>query len=167
MARDPMTGGCACGAVRYRVEGRPLPLSNAVCNCNDCQRSSGSAFALVVPVRTAAFVLEGDEPATYQTVGTDSGESRARKFCAKCGSPILSVLAEAPEISWLKAGTLDDTSRLTPHMEVWTASAQPWTKRVPRRPRLRRGPPGFSLKATRPLIRVLDAVTSRRSAAPR
>jgi hypothetical protein len=161
MARDPISGGCLCGAVRYTVRGRPLPLSTVVCNCKDCQRGSGTAYSVVVPVRASSFHLEGEPLATFQTTGTDSGEHRARKFCPKCGSPVLSVLAEAPEIVWIKAGTLDDKSSLSPAMEVWCESAQDWTTRLPHRPHLRRGPPTIALRATRPVMRALDAVGPR------
>lgn len=154
-------GGCLCGAVRYTVAGAPLPLSTTVCNCEDCQRSSGSAFSVVVPVRSAALRLEGEPLSTFQTTGTDSRESRARRFCPRCGSPILSVLAEAPEITWLKAGTLDDPSSLSPAVEVWTDSAQPWTRRLARRPRLRRGPPTAALRAIRPLVHAWNALAAR------
>lgn len=160
MSREPITGGCLCGAVRYSVAGRPLPLSTTVCNCQDCQRSSGTVFSVVVPVRAASFQLEG-ELRTFQTTGTDSGEGRARKFCPKCGSPVLSVLAEAPEVIWIKAGTLDDPSSPRPTMEVWCESAQPWTRRLPRRPRLQRGPPTFALRAARPLLRAWNAAGKR------
>jgi hypothetical protein len=159
MAPQPITGRCLCGAVRYKVTGRPLPLSTVRCNCKDCQRSSGSAFAVVVPVRASMFHLEGEPLATFQTTGTDSREQRERKFCPQCGSPVLSILAEAPEIIWLKAGTLDDASWVSPAIEVWCESAQPWTDRLPRRPRLQRGPPDVALRATRPLKRALDSVT--------
>jgi hypothetical protein len=159
--RALITGHCLCGAVRYSVTGAPVPLSTTVCNCEDCQRSSGSAFSIVVPVRSATLHLEGEPLATFQTTGTDSHESRARRFCPRCGSQVLSVLAEAPEITWLKAGTLDDCSWLSPTMEVWTQSAQPWTRRLARRPRLRRGPPTAALRATRPLLRAWNAMRTR------
>jgi hypothetical protein len=159
--RQPITGHCLCGAVHYSVTGGPLPLSTTVCNCDDCQRSSGSACSVVVPVRSAALHIEGEPLATFETTGTDSHESRARRFCPQCGSQVLSVLAEAPEITWLKAGTLDDHSWLSPTTEVWTQSAQPWTRRLPRRPHLRRGPPTVALRATRPLLRVWSAIATR------
>ncbi|WP_354697671.1 GFA family protein [Paraconexibacter sp. AEG42_29] len=154
--RTPFTGACLCGAVRYSVSAPPLPLSTTVCNCKDCQRSSGSAFSVVVPVRTAALTVEGDALATFNTTGTDSDEVRDRKFCSTCGSQVLSVLAEAPEITWLKAGTLDDTSWVTPTMQVWGESAQPWTKKLIRRPRIKRGPPTAALRLSRPLLKALD-----------
>ncbi len=159
-SRQQITGRCMCGSVRYTVAGAPLPLSTTVCNCEHCQRSSGSAFSVVVPVRTATLRVEG-ELATFETTGTDSDERRARRFCPRCGSQILSVLAEIPEITWLKAGTLDDSSRLSPAVEVWTGSAQPWTRRLPRRPHLRRGPPTVALRAMRPMLRAWNAVGSR------
>ena len=43
MARD-LTGGCACGAVRYRLVSPPMFVH--CCHCLDCQRQTGSAFVL-------------------------------------------------------------------------------------------------------------------------
>ena len=159
--RAAISGRCLCGAVRYTVTGGTLPLSTTVCNCEDCQRSSGSAFSIVVPVLSANVHLEGEPLETFETTGTDSHERRARRFCPRCGSPVLSVLAEAPEITWLKGGTLDDRSWLSPTIEVWSQSAQPWTRRLRRRPRLRRGPPTIALRASRPLLRAWTAIRTR------
>ena len=38
-------GGCACGAVRYRVHGQPV--LGTVCHCRFCQRRLASAFAVM------------------------------------------------------------------------------------------------------------------------
>jgi hypothetical protein len=43
---DIHEGGCACGAVRYRVKGSPERAS--VCHCTFCQRRTGSAFGISV-----------------------------------------------------------------------------------------------------------------------
>jgi hypothetical protein len=151
-----VSGHCLCGAVSYTA-GAPLPLSTAVCNCKDCQRSSGSAFATVVPVRTSTFKLTG-ELGSYRNTGTDSGENRDRKFCPNCGSQILSVLHENPEITWLKAGTLDDKSKVSPMMEVWTSSAQGWTSRLPKRVHIKRGPPKLMVTSLKPALKALSKV---------
>lgn len=154
MSQPKLTGACLCGAVRYSVSSGPLPLSTSICNCKDCQRSSGSAFAVVVPVRTSAVTFEGEPLSTYTNTGS-GGETRDRKFCGACGSQILSVIAEVPEITWLKAGTLDDTSSVQPAAEVWGTSAQAWTRRTRPRARLPKGPPAVALKGLSPVLRKL------------
>jgi hypothetical protein len=40
------TGGCLCGAVRYRYEGEPTAVG--LCQCERCQGQSGSAFLIGV-----------------------------------------------------------------------------------------------------------------------
>ena len=37
---DPYTGGCACGAVRYKVSAEPAVMVD--CQCRQCQRDSGT-----------------------------------------------------------------------------------------------------------------------------
>jgi hypothetical protein len=43
------TGHCLCGAVRYRYEGEPVTIG--LCQCDRCQRQSGSAFLIGVIFR--------------------------------------------------------------------------------------------------------------------
>src|SRR4051794_41879138 len=38
---EPLTGGCACGAVRYEIS-EPL-VSASYCHCTRCQRRTGAA----------------------------------------------------------------------------------------------------------------------------
>ena len=121
---ERLSGGCLCGAVRYDCDGEPM--MTALCHCDDCQRSTGSTFSILVAVNREELQLEGDTLATLITIGDEAGERRERKFCSACGSPIVSIIAEAPEIAFIKAGTLDDRSWLEPEMEVWSDSAQPW-----------------------------------------
>ena len=40
------TGGCLCGAVRYELSGDPI--RTMVCNCKNCQRTSGSALLTII-----------------------------------------------------------------------------------------------------------------------
>ena len=39
-----MEGGCACGAVRYRLKEAPMFVH--CCHCSCCQTETGSAFVL-------------------------------------------------------------------------------------------------------------------------
>jgi hypothetical protein len=119
----PMTGGCPCGAVRYAVASFPLLLYS--CNCTDCQRASGSAFALNMPVLSRDFrILHGD-PRGWRHLSPKGVEVTSR-FCGDCGGRLYGERSGRAEIVNLRAGTLDDTSWLVPAAHMFTRSAQPW-----------------------------------------
>ena len=63
---------------------------------------------------------------TFHDTG-DSGQPVDRNFCPECGSPIISDVAVMPDLRFIKAGTLDDTSWLDPKMHVYCDSAEHWT----------------------------------------
>ncbi len=48
-------GGCACGQVRYRLLSRPM--FTHCCHCLDCQKQTGSAFAINALIETARIEL--------------------------------------------------------------------------------------------------------------
>lgn len=129
-------GGCLCGQVRYDSDFEPE--MTGVCHCPDCQRQTGTAFSIVVAMPLEALKVEG-EMAVYTTTG-ETGAEVHRYFCGRCGSPIHSQPDVTPGMIFLKAGTLDDTSWLTPGFEMFCDTAQPWVKleggwdRVPRNP---------------------------------
>jgi len=53
----PLTGGCTCEAVRFEITA--LPLLVYACHCTECQRWSGSAFSLSMPVKADSFSVTG------------------------------------------------------------------------------------------------------------
>src|SRR3954452_80181 len=128
-----LDGRCLCGAVTYSCEAEPIVT--AVCHCSECQRQTGTAFSIVVGVPADALVVDG-ELSSITTAAEASGGETERRFCGKCGSPIVSVSPGTPGVVYLKAGTLDDTSWLEPQAEVWGRSAQPWVGEVGGRPRI-------------------------------
>jgi len=136
--RGPQEGGCQCGAVRYRVTGEPLAL--AACHCTLCQRQSGSAFGLSLAVRRDDFALLSGELATF-TVTCDSGRRKECLFCPACGTRIVHRV-EGREVVSVKAGTLDDTSGLSPTLHIWVRSRQPWVLLPEDAPRYETEPPG-------------------------
>ncbi len=118
----PRTGGCLCGQVRYELAGDPL--ATLICHCVNCQKQAGAAFSVNVIVAEPNLTVQG-ELRTFDDAG-DSGNAVHRKFCPNCGSPIISVLAASPGIVALKAGTLDDTTGLSPQVQAWCDSKQDW-----------------------------------------
>jgi hypothetical protein len=104
------------------VDGEP-PLTG-VCHCKDCQRETGSAFAVAIVVPESALSIEGETKTFSYTA--DSGRTARRSFCAECGSSLFARSAGFPGMTIIKAGSLDDTSGIRPTIEIYCDSAQPW-----------------------------------------
>jgi hypothetical protein len=121
----PLTGGCPCGAIRYRIDAFPLLLYT--CNCTDCQRRTGSAFALNMPVLAKGFHILQGEPKGWHYV-SPRGTQVISRFCGDCGGRLYGEREGRAEIVNVRAGTLDDTSWLTPAAHFFTRSAQPWVQ---------------------------------------
>lgn len=106
-----VTGGCQCGAVRYRV-GR-LGRSS-VCHCRMCQKATGNVFGIFVTAHGLAWTRGA--PARFRS--SDLGE---RLFCAACGTPL--AVDETNGNLELAIGALDDPAQARPtvqlHLEGW------------------------------------------------
>jgi hypothetical protein len=135
---DRITGRCMCGSVSYEADADPV--IQAVCHCSDCQRQTGSPFSVIVGVPRDALAVQGSTLASFTTIGTDHGGETERCFCSACGSPLFSYAAVAPQLAFIKAGSLDDGSWVEPGVEAWTSSAQPWSPHFEHAARLERGP---------------------------
>ena len=110
------TGGCQCGAVRFRVEG---PLGQAsICHCRMCQKAFGNVFAPLVSVREAALVWTKIEPKRFQ-----SSNLVRRGFCPDCGTPLT---YEAPDGVALSIAAFDDPRDIAPEIQFGTEGKLPW-----------------------------------------
>lgn len=118
-------GGCNCGAVRYKLAGKPVVT--AQCHCRNCQRQSGSAFSVNLVVRQSEVETSG-ELTTYADTDTLSGNPVYRRFCGTCGSPIFSDLSDSKGMTIIKLGTLDDPAAFAPAVSVWTSTKLPWVE---------------------------------------
>jgi hypothetical protein len=116
------TGGCLCGAVRYRYQGEPLSVG--LCQCERCQRQSGSAFLIGVIFPKEAVTIEGTLTSYEATV--DGEHHLWRHFCPVCGSAVSITLDRFPTIRSMMGGTLDDKRHLQPTFSVWCSAGQPW-----------------------------------------
>jgi hypothetical protein len=137
MTMTDRTGGCACGAIRFKISG-PL-MGIGVCHCTDCQKSSGGPPTYVALAPAAAFEVTKGEARVYRSKG-DSGAEVGRAFCPECGSPLWSLPAGAP-FTPVKLGALDDSSDLTPMLHLYTDSAQPWHLMHEGLPKFPKSPP--------------------------
>ena len=118
-----IAGGCQCGAVRYALSAEPRAIY--VCHCTECQRQSGSAFGMSMPVPAAALLVTAGTPKEWRRKAA-SGHLITAFFCPECGARVFTRSTRLPDAVFVKCGTLDDTSRLRPVVHFWTSSAQPW-----------------------------------------
>jgi hypothetical protein len=134
---DTISGGCACGAIRYEADADPIVMLN--CHCRDCQQASGSGYAAIMVVPKGAVQLRG-EPRYHRIVG-NGGKYVERGFCPNCGSQVVAKLERMPDVLGLQAGSLDDPARYKPAMDIFTKSAQPWDHMHPDTQKLSQGLP--------------------------
>ncbi len=117
-----VTGGCACGAIRYTTAEKPE--FSIICQCRQCQRITGAGHAASFAALANVTELTGN--VTYYAQKSDSGNSVQCGFCGTCGSPILKKTSGMPQFIFFHAATLDDPSLFKPEMVVYSDTAQPW-----------------------------------------
>lgn len=118
-------GGCACGAVRYRLESTPMIVH--CCHCLDCQRQTGSAFALNALIEGDRVTLLSGAPEPV-AVPTDSGRPHDIYRCPRCQIALWSDYGRRGWLKFLRVGTLDQPSALSPGVHIYTRSKQPWVR---------------------------------------
>lgn len=75
------SGGCQCGAVRFRVESI---LDDAhICHCRMCQKATGGLFGPYVGAPLDAVIWTRGQPSHFQ-----SSNKVRRGFCRDCGTPL-------------------------------------------------------------------------------
>ena len=117
-------GGCHCGVIRYTCS--KDPELTFYCHCHDCQRTTGSPFSMELMIDRDSFEISG--PLDSYVVTGDSGKPVTRWFCPACGSGIYLDGDADPDYIFLKVGSLDDASWVTPQMHIYTAAKQPWVQ---------------------------------------
>jgi len=132
-----LTGGCACGAVRYEISGEAK--TSAQCQCRDCQRATGTGHVDSMTFPTSAVKLTGE--LKFHDSPSDSGNTMSRGFCPNCGSPVMWTLSRNPDVRVIMVGSLDDPSVFTPGVVFYTSSGHAWDQLDPALPKYERLPP--------------------------
>jgi len=121
-----LEGGCACGKVRYRMTTEPMFVH--CCHCTECQRNSGSAFALNAMIEADRVEQLSGEVELINTP-TPSGKGQKIFRCPDCKVAVWSNYAVAnigDRMRFVRVGTLDDASAVTPDIHIFARSKQPW-----------------------------------------
>jgi hypothetical protein len=126
MREEPsqLEGGCTCRAVRYRLRSGPLIVH--ACHCTECQRLSGSAFALNALIESDRLELLAGAPRAVPVLGT-SGKPQTVLRCAACEVALWSHYPGAgPKLAFVRVGTLDEPARLPPDIHIFTSTKLSW-----------------------------------------
>lgn len=114
-------GGCACGAVRYRLEAQPLIVH--ACHCGNCQVQTGSWHAVNALIEsTQVCLLQGKIESRVLPTPSGAGQTVAR--CGQCQVALWSnyhnfTKANGDVVRFVRVGTLDDASRLPPDVHIF------------------------------------------------
>jgi len=114
-----MEGGCACGAIRYRLSA--TPFDEGYCHCRICQLTSGAPVMAFATVRRDDHCIIRGEPA--RRMSSDVGE---RWFCPDCGTPLAMLVTHQPDTIDFPIPTLDDPERVVPRFHIWDGSRIGW-----------------------------------------
>ncbi|KAF2655502.1 hypothetical protein K491DRAFT_548655, partial [Lophiostoma macrostomum CBS 122681] len=133
------TATCYCGAVQliFPLTAPGLQSSSVVCNCTDCHKITASMFSTLFSVLNSHLkhVRGQDKLKTFaQNKTIYSGKSMSNHFCGDCGTLMYRKSERFPDLSLLRAGTVDDFSLmdtvLKPQVEIWTSKRVGWLSGV-------------------------------------
>jgi hypothetical protein len=111
-----LTGGCQCGAIRYRLDA--VPSGTHVCHCRMCQKASGGPF--MASVLTSSFMVTRGVLSVFK-----SSEIAERGFCAACGTP-LTYRSLPGRFVIVTLGSLDDPGAVAPVTQYGAESRVSW-----------------------------------------
>jgi hypothetical protein len=120
-AQVRLTGGCQCGAVRYRLDADPTGSSV-------CQKAGGAPFMAFAGVRLSELAWTRGVPKVFA-----SSDVAERGFCAACGTPLTYHIFDRDRIS-VTIGSFDDPAAVAPAMSYGVETKLPWADSIPSLP---------------------------------
>ena len=114
-----LTGGCACGNVRYEL--RSTPFDAGYCHCSICRRSSGAPVLAFATVPLGNFAILQGTPQRRRS--TSFGE---RWFCGDCGSQLAMHVDHQPDTIDFTIASLDKPAAVRPTFHIFFAERVSW-----------------------------------------
>jgi ribosomal protein S18 acetylase RimI-like enzyme len=114
-----MSGGCQCGAVRYRFEGEN-PGHAELCHCRMCQKAGGNFGLALIQLDADKLVWTRGRPREFR-----SSPIVSRGFCEGCGTPLYMREDGDPQYE-IAMGSLDDPGAFPPSRAVGVESKLRW-----------------------------------------
>jgi transposase-like protein len=129
--REPITGGCLCGAVRYEITGSEIDAG--ICHCKMCQKFTGSAFTIWACYPKGTVQFTQGEPKYYRSSKDgptyyESSPIAERGFCPNCSSGLTfrGLIPKWSDWVFVYSGTFDNPNDFVPTWHLGTESQLPW-----------------------------------------
>jgi len=116
-----MDGGCLCGAIRYRLSGKPT--NTMICHCQSCRRAAGSPVVAWLTFATSDFQFSKGQP-----VGFSSSPPVRRTFCGSCGTPLTYAHRDFPASIDVTTCSLDTPQSFPPTHHSWLSDDVEWLR---------------------------------------
>ena len=114
-------GHCECGRVHFEITGEIVDYAH--CHCSQCRRLHGAAFATFAGVQRAGFAYTaGSENITAYA----SSDLIDRVFCTTCGSNIMAIPHDEPDIYYVSMGATDGNPAHPPAYHIFVRSKAEW-----------------------------------------
>jgi hypothetical protein len=132
--RGDFTGGCFCGAVRYRFTD---VFDAGYCHCSICRRTTGAPAIAFANTPRAGFALTAGAPRFMQ-----SSAEFQRAFCPACGTIMWTESCDPARWEYVSVhhGTIDDCERIAPAIHICHDDRLPWHRIEDALPRVGDGP---------------------------
>lgn len=121
---DARVARCSCGQLSARCEGEPLRV--VLCNCNACQRRTGSPFGAGAYFERTQVTTQGSSKEYSRA--SDAGRWFKTHFCPECGSSVFWYLELAPTLIGVAVGGFNDPTFPPPVRAVWTSAKHDWVE---------------------------------------
>ncbi len=121
MGDDPrtVTGGCICGAVRYRAAGQSLLVE--LCHCRSCRHAVGAPLMAWAAFRRDDFAITAGQSTAYE-----SSPGLVRTFCGRCGTSLTLADDRFPGEIYISLASFDDAEVLPPEFHIWRSHRLSW-----------------------------------------
>jgi len=116
------TASCTCGELRLEVTGEPIRVS--ICHCDECQRRTGSVFAVQARFPREAVQIKGQGTEFIRT--NDEGAKCRFTFCSTCGSTVYYVEEGREQHIAIPVGGFADPAFPSPTVSVFEETMHSW-----------------------------------------
>ena len=134
--KQPITGSCFCGAVKYEADAEILGAG--LCHCRQCQHITGGTSWPFIVVPSESLKVSGNLQ-EFTRIGS-SGKQVHAGFCPSCSTTLFGRPEVWPHIRTISASTLDHNEKFEPKMHAWTEDAPEWETFVSNIPKYDKNP---------------------------